>query len=73
MDPRMAKEIIHTIKYSLNFCCTPLGTKVAAIYNIFSVNTHINCIVVRCLINVIKCLNHFMKTLHFSNDGANDA
>ena len=39
---------------------------------LLSVTTHINCIVVRCLINVM-CLYQVMMTLHFLNDVPNDA
>ena len=39
---------------------------------VLSVTTHINCIVVRCLINVM-CLYQVMMTLHFLNDVPNDA
>ena len=42
-----------------------------------SVTSHINCIVARCLINVVYltacCLYQVMMTLHFLNDVANDA
>ena len=44
-------------------------------YECLSVTSHINCIVVRCLINVVyqgMCLYHVMMTLHFLNDVAND-
>ena len=41
-----------------------------------SVTSHINCIVARCLINVVYltacCLNQVMMTLYFLNDVAND-
>ena len=41
-------------------------------YRILSVTTHINCIVVCCLINVVylngMCLYQVMMTLHFLND-----
>ena len=41
-----------------------------------SVTSHINCIVARCLINVVYltacCLYQVMMTLHFLNDVAND-
>ena len=44
---------------------------------ILSVTSHINCIVARCLINVVYltacCLYQVMMTLHFLNDVANDA
>ena len=42
-----------------------------------SVTSHINCIVARCLINVVYltacCLYQVMMTLHFLSDVANDA
>ena len=42
-----------------------------------SVTSHINCIVARCLINVVYltacCLYQVMMTVHFLNDIANDA
>ena len=42
-----------------------------------SVTSHINCIVARCLINVVYltacCLYQVMMTLHFLNGVANDA
>ena len=44
---------------------------------LLSVTSHINCIVVRCLINVVYltacCLYQVMMTLHFLSDVANDA
>ena len=46
-------------------------------YHILSVTSHINCIVARCLINVVyltaRCLYQVMMTLHFLSDVANDA
>ena len=42
-----------------------------------SVTSRINCIVARCLVNVVYltacCLYQVMMTLHFLNDVANDA
>ena len=42
-----------------------------------SVTSHTNCIVARCLINVVYltacCFYQVMMTLHFLNDVANDA
>ena len=47
------------------------------VYVNLSVTSHINCIVARCLINVVyltACyLYQVMMTLHFLNDVANDA
>ena len=47
------------------------------LYICLSVTSHINCIVARCLINVVYltacCLYQVMMTLHFLNDVANDA
>ena len=46
-------------------------------YILLSVTSHINCIVARCLLNVVyltACyLHQVMMTLHFLNDVANDA
>ena len=53
------------------------NTVVEEIYNHISVTSRINCIVARCLINVVYltacCLYQVMMTLHFLNDVANDA
>ena len=50
---------------------------VKVIYRFLSVTSRINCIVARCLINVVYltacCLYQVMITLHFLNDVANDA
>ena len=47
------------------------------LYDSLSVTSHINCIVARCLINVVYltacCLYQIMMTLHFLSDVANDA
>ena len=47
------------------------------VYVYLSVTSHINCIVARCLINVVYltacCLYQVMMTLHFLSDVANDA
>ena len=44
---------------------------------VLSVTSHINCIVARCLINIVYltacCLYQVMMMLHFLNDVANDA
>ena len=47
------------------------------VYCILSATSHINCIVARCLINIVYltawCLYQVMMTLHLLNDVANDA
>ena len=60
----------------LTICFSPKMLKLD-IYAYLSVTYHINCIVARCLINVVyltACfLYQVMMTLHFLNDVANDA
>ena len=59
------------------FICSVLFVATLLSYVVLSVTSHINCIVARCLINVVYltacCLYQVMMTLHFLNDVANDA